>query len=389
MKRATIILLIFLYFFNSNAKNNLSVPIDDIQISILTCSPGEEIYTLFGHTAIRVQIPSRYIDDVYNYGLFNFNSYNFAFRFALGETDYQLGSEPFESFLYEYQYFKRDVWEQSLNLTYSQKLKVIEALNINILPENATYRYNFFYDNCATRPLQIITNCVESLQLPDSLYNYPLSYRDIIDKYSKQSLWSRFGMNLCIGSSADTPINIQQLTFAPLELMQILELTSIDKIKATSGVDEILQFDKNSDATPFLYSPIFIFSILLFAVVGISVWEIKKKQSLYLINGVLFSIYGVVGCVLLFLVLFSEHPTVSPNYLLILFHPIHLIWAPILIFREYKEKKIYYHYINLCVLTLFILFYWAIPQRFEFAILPLASCLLIRSLTYILINRRK
>ena len=188
MKRLTIILLIFLYFFNSNAKNNLSVPIDDIQISILTCSPGEEIYTLFGHTAIRVQIPSRYIDDVYNYGLFNFNSHNFALRFALGETDYQLGSEPFESFLYEYQYFKRDVWEQPLNLTHSQKLKVIEALNTNILPENATYRYNFFYDNCATRPLQIITNSVESLHLPDSLYNSPLSYRDIINKYSKQSL---------------------------------------------------------------------------------------------------------------------------------------------------------------------------------------------------------
>ena len=131
----------------ASANNN-----DSTRLSLLTCAPGEEIYSLFGHTAIRYENPSQGIDIVFNYGLFSFNTPNFIFRFSLGETDYQLGATDYERFAAEYAFFGRSVWQQTLNLTDEEKTELIRLLQENYRPENRVYRYNFFYDNCATRP---------------------------------------------------------------------------------------------------------------------------------------------------------------------------------------------------------------------------------------------
>lgn len=131
---------------------------DSIRISLLTCASGEEIYSLFGHTAIRYENYTRGIDAVFNYGIFNFNAPNFILRFALGETDYQLGVTDYERFAAEYYYLERDVWQQELNLTVQEKEKLVMLLEENYRPENRIYRYNFFYDNCATRPRDLIEN---------------------------------------------------------------------------------------------------------------------------------------------------------------------------------------------------------------------------------------
>ena len=117
---------------------------DSIRLSLLTCAPGEEIYSLFGHTAIRYENPSQGIDVVFNYGLFSFNTPNFIFRFSLGETDYQLGVTDYEHFAAEYAFYGRSVWQQTLNLTDEEKTKLIQLLQENYRPENRVYRYNFF-----------------------------------------------------------------------------------------------------------------------------------------------------------------------------------------------------------------------------------------------------
>lgn len=147
---------------------------DSIRISLLTCAPGEEIYSLFGHTAIRYEEPARGIDRVYNYGLFSFNTPNFILRFALGKTDYQLGVEDYRRFAAEYEYFGRSVWQQTLNLTVEEQQQLITLLEENYRPENRIYRYNFFYDNCATRPRdkveeslqKAVANCSSAMHTP-------------------------------------------------------------------------------------------------------------------------------------------------------------------------------------------------------------------------------
>lgn len=120
-----------------------SAATDSVRVSLLTCAAGGEIYSLFGHTAIRYENYTRGIDAVFNYGMFNFNAPNFIFRFALGETDYQLGVTDYEHFAAEYNYLGRDVWQQTLNLTEEEKERLITLLTENYRPENRVYRYNF------------------------------------------------------------------------------------------------------------------------------------------------------------------------------------------------------------------------------------------------------
>ena len=161
---------------------------DSVRVSLLTCAAGGEIYSLFGHTAIRYENYTRGIDAVFNYGMFNFNAPNFIFRFALGETDYQLGVTDYEHFAAEYNYLGRDVWQQTLNLTEEEKERLIALLTENYRPENRVYRYNFFYDNCATRPRDQIERAINgTLQYADNMTanSTGISFRDLLHKYSE------------------------------------------------------------------------------------------------------------------------------------------------------------------------------------------------------------
>ena len=203
---------------------------DSIRISLLTCASGGEIYSLFGHTAIRYENFTRNIDAVFNYGMFNFNAPNFILRFALGETDYQLGATNYEHFVAEYNYLGRDVWQQTLNLTPDEKEHLFNLLQENYRPENREYRYNFFYDNCATRPRDQIEKAIDgSLQYADNMTdnNTGVSFRDLLHKYSEGHPWSRFGMDMCMGSEADKPINRRLMMFVPFYVQEYFNTAQI------------------------------------------------------------------------------------------------------------------------------------------------------------------
>lgn len=186
---------------------------DSIRFSLLTCGAGEEIYSLFGHTAIRYENFTRGIDAVFNYGIFSFNTPNFILRFTLGETDYQLGVTSYKQFAYEYTWTGRDVWQQTLNLNAEEKKKLLALLEENYLPQNRIYRYNFFYDNCATRPRDQIERAVQgTLEYADDMTSFQtgISFRDIVHQYTIGHSWARFGIDLCLGSQADKDISRRQ-----------------------------------------------------------------------------------------------------------------------------------------------------------------------------------
>ena len=201
-------------FFTSLILSLLLLPVlpakatenDSIRLSLLTCSPGEEIYSLFGHTALRYQYPAQGIDVIFNYGLFSFNTPHFILRFALGETDYQLGVTDYSRFAREYAFSGRNVWQQTLNLDDTEKTKLIQLLQENYRPENRVYRYNFFYDNCSTRPRDKIEESLSGkISYPAEPQDGSRTYRDIIHQYCQGHPWSRFGIDLCIGSEAPSP----------------------------------------------------------------------------------------------------------------------------------------------------------------------------------------
>ncbi len=398
-------LIIFLFFFSAGEAQpantqldtgKLKTEHDSIRFSLLTCAAGEEIYSLFGHTAIRYENYTRGIDLVFNYGVFDFDTPNFVLRFALGETDYQLGINDYQMFAAQYFQMGRDVWQQELNLYPKEKEKLAALLKENYKPQNRVYRYNFFYDNCATRPRDLIEKAIEgNVQYADDMStpDTNTSFRDILHTYSKEHPWSRLGMDLCMGAKADLPINRRTMMFVPFYLQKYFGQA---QIKDNNGMlrplvlreskildtNNTLQDNKTPDFTPQQLA-----WILLILMNAITAYGCMRRKSLWGIDLVLFLAAGVAGCILAFLALFSQHPAVSPNYLLFVFHPLHLLCLPCMLNRVRKRRLSRYMMANLVVLTFFIVLWAIIPQRFDFTVLPLALCLLVRSMSNLIIYK--
>lgn len=386
MKHTTLIKLIFILILATSSSTSYSSNPnnDSVRLSLLTCAPGEEIYSLFGHTAIRYEDTSRNIDVVFNYGLFSFNTPNFILRFALGETDYQLGAIDYERFAAEYENDNRNIWQQELNLSPKEKDKLIYLLEENYQPQNRIYRYNFFYDNCATRPRDKIEESINGKVIyPSSPADQSRTYREIVHEFTQNHPWSRFGIDLCLGSEADRPITRRQMMFAPFYLKDFFENAQIkengNSRALISKSETLVDCPINKTSQTWIPTP-FQSSLLLFmVVVSFTIYGIKRRKGLWGLDLALFLSAGIAGCILTFLALFSQHPTVGSNFLLIIFHPIHLIALPFIIHHVRKGKKCYYNLLNVCALTLFMMIFPLIPQKIDLAVVPLALCLLIRS----------
>ena len=194
---------------------------DSIQISILTCSPGPAIYEVYGHTAIRVTNHTTGSDIVFNYGLFDFSSPNFIWRFTLGKTDYLLGADYYKNFERSYTRRGSEIYQQDLKISKEESEKLFQLLSIHAKPENRVYRYNFLDNNCATMALDKVEEAVDG-KIKYTQMDTTTTYRQLLHKYNKVSAWTSFGTDLVIGADADTIIDNRQFAFAPLELMELL-----------------------------------------------------------------------------------------------------------------------------------------------------------------------
>ena len=391
MKRLLVILFTFLSVFSMKAQS------DSLRVSLLTCGPGQEVYNLFGHSAIRVKNEATGVDYVFNYGIFSFNTPNFVLRFCLGQTDYQLGVQYYDDFVWNYQMQGRFVHEQVLNLTEQEKLQLVAALEENYLPENRIYRYNYFYDNCATRPRDIVERAIngevrytEDMDTPQEA----LTYRGLVHEYTAKQPWSRFGIDLLLGSEADKPISRRASMFVPFYLEEYFHSAQKADLQGrNSGLIaeelEITAQDESDWASPTPLTPMRVFLLLFILVAALTAWGIKQGRSLWGLDLLVFAIAGIAGCIIAFMVLFSEHPAVSPNYLLLLLHPLHLIFLYHIVKRVRKLQRSVYLGANMVVILLFLAFWVLIPQKFPIEIVPLGLIFLVRCISNIVLSYRK
>lgn len=384
-----ILLLTLLFFFRIQP---VSAQQDSIRVSLLTCTPGTEIYALFGHTALRYENPAQGQDWVFNYGMFSFNTPNFIFRFVKGETDYELGIRPYAYFEGEYAMRGSSVYQQTLNLTSTEKEKLRELLEENYLPQNRVYRYNFFYDNCTTRARDRIEECIDGeVVYPEGKEG--ISFRDIVRQYTKGHDWDELGIDMCLGSEADAPIDTRNQMFAPFYMLEAAKGAVI--VKGDSVRPLVLEEKKVVDVQPeeegsgFSVPPMTCVFILIGITCLIGWLQLKIRKVIWGWDVLLFGAQGLAGCVIAFLVFFSVHPTVGSNWLILLFNPIPLIYLPVMVFKAVKGKKDLYHLINVVYLTLFIMIMPFIQQKFNATVLPLALCLLICSASHVLLYYRQ
>lgn len=351
---------------------------DSVEFSLITCSPHEEIYSLYGHSALRMHDlhQGKEEDAVFNWGIFNFNKPYFVLRFIFGLTDYELGVAGFPGFCEYYRRWGSSVTEQVLNLTSEEKYRLNQALETNYRPENRVYRYNYFYDNCSTRPRDIIERCIDGEVVYEPHDDYTPSFREMIYEKTSHHPWVVFGNDMLLGVRADLKTTRQEQEFLPENLLYDIDHA---RIKGADGSWRPLVKTRNIPVTPgvqvighdFPLTPTHCAVILLMVSLTIFLWEWRRRKTCKYWDASIMLLVGLAGCVL-FVMLFSQHPTTSTNLQLLLVNPVHLFYLPAVL----RRRKTHYWYVLLAMVCLFLI--GGIFQHYAEGLLILALCLLLR-----------
>ena len=362
----------------------------NIRISLITCYPGSEIYELYGHTELRVSTPES--DVVYNYGVFDFNTPNFTYRFVKGDADYMV--QGFPARYVGYGNAGRKMVEQVLNLTPSAALAIKNALEKNALPENCKYKYNYVLDNCATRPRDIVEQAVGST-LRYGAMPEKMTFREEMHHYNKNYAWQQFGIDLALGSGLDYELDYREEMFVPMVLMGAFDSATYELDGKRVPLVEYSQvINPGSDdgailpPTPWYATPMALAIVLLLLVMALSVRDYKREKVCRWLDCVLFMTYGLLGCLIFFLIFESAHEATSPNYNALWLHPFYFIPAILMWIKSCRKMVYFSHFLIFAVVLLTLVFWWALPQTANAAFFPLMALPAIRSLSYILINRK-
>ena len=318
-KQLLFIILSFLLCNQSFAQVPLS---DSAKIYLLTCTPGTEVWSKYGHTGIRVYDEAQNMDIVFNYGIFSLMEEDFYLKFVKGDTYYQLGIESYSYFLRFYNKIGRKTYLQELNLTLAQKQQVFDALMVNYLPENRFYLYNFVFDNCATRPYYLLKQALQdSIISPYQGYEGQ-PFRSTISHYTGPHSWVDFGINMVFGYKADQSMSNEQRLFLPEELMFYVSQATL-----SDGTPLVV----SEHIEPFAVAPVPWYAdcrlgIALFALVMvlISWWDRKRNKLSWWIDAPLCFVYLILLTIVIFLTFFSSHPLVGFNCRLFILPVIHL-----------------------------------------------------------------
>jgi hypothetical protein len=342
-----------------------------LKISVLTCSPGAELYSTFGHTAIRVTDSTRSSDIVFNYGTFDFSDPDFYLKFVRGKLNYFLSVESYRDFVQFYQEEQRSVTEQVLQLTCAEKLKLYSALQVNLQGSNRYYKYDFLFDNCTTRVRDQVQQNSTAFTITGSLTPERTTFRNMLHGYLDKGgqPWSKLGIDILLGSLLDDTVTVQQSMFLPdyLEkgLAAAVKPGKAPLINATIPVYQAQPLSSPQNR----WIPLLAFSICGFAVLLLS--QLKGRTAHFivrLIDSLLLYITGLAGFLLLFMWFGTEHRLCSYNYNLLWALPTHFIAAFFIWNRPVWVKK----YFRLAgFLQIGLLLGWLfLPQHLNIALVP-------------------
>lgn len=352
------------------------------KISIITSGPGEELYEKFGHTAIRIKDPVLQLDLLYNYGIFDFDDPNFYVNFTKGFMKYKLARYPFYLSLKSAQQDERWVKEQILNLTQQQKNEFFQFLETNALPENASYFYDPYFDNCATRPRDIIQKVTgDNLVFKDDFVTKDLSLRQLMNKEIHPNTWGSLGINIALGNRLDKIASPLEYLYLPDYVFKALNSSKIIKGGKEENLVQktiiLLDFKekqpKNNTLSPFL-------AILLFSLFGLFIThkDFQNTKRTKWLDFILFFTTGILGLLIVFLWFFTNHSTAPNNFNFLWAFAPNLLISFILL-KENLPKWINIYVKFLLVLLLLIPFIWLTKvQLYTYPIIPLFILLGVR-----------
>jgi Domain of unknown function (DUF4105) len=372
-------ILLQLFFFCTLAHWHFCTLAQDsshLRISLLTCTPGDELYSTFGHSGIRVMDSSSVTDVVYNYGNFNFDDEGFYIKFARGKLLYYVSADNFEDFKYSYQVTNRGITEQVLNLTAAEKITIQHFLNNNLKEENRFYKYDFFLDNCTTRLRDIIKKNHDSTFTIKPVMPPGTTFRQAIYQYldKGQKHWSKLGIDILLGQPCDGVMSAAQMQFLPDNLMISLDSANHPLILSHQNLYNIS--DDNNKKT--FFTPLIIFSLLLLIIAAISLSKNKlARMFLQGFDGLLFFCTGLLGIILIFMWFGTDHSMTKNNFNLLWAWPTHFI---ISFFANNKKRWVKKYFGFTAIALVIVLLTWFfLPQHLNPALIPITLLLLYRS----------
>jgi hypothetical protein len=370
--KTTFLLLFFPFWAFSNSLN-ISGNIESTEISVLTCDPGNEIYSLFGHSALRIKNPINGQDLVVNWGLFEFSEsqFQFGYDFAKGRLKYYMGIQLMSNFITEYRRSKRGIREQVLNLSNQEKYQIIQLLEENYKPENRKYKYEFFYDNCSSRLRDVIKKVFgENINFYQSPKSNKFTFRETIHLYLESFPWLKLGIDLVLGKKIDKLVSNENLMFLPLNVEEIFDKSLVEN----NGSIKNLVKSKNTLIESFenknKLNNIEFYSWILLAIT-LSLIVFKLDKALRVWSSLNLFIIGLLGIVLVFMWIGTDHNATKMNFNLLWASPFHFILIFYLIKESWNNFTYWYLILSLILIFTTILFWFTLTQEFNSFVKPI------------------
>ncbi len=357
---------------------------DEAEVSLLTVLPGEQVQTVFGHSAIRIRDPVLGIDRTYNYGTYDFSDPLFLLKFGYGRMRYFLDVSSFEMAMRRYRYQRRPAIEQTLNLSADQENALFHALRINALPEHRFYRYDFFYDNCSTRVRDILKAVLGERLQYDTTAAASRTFRQLIDPYLADRSFLDTGIDLMLGLPTDQVATPWQEMFLPDELMPAFDRATVrndgSATPLVARTDTLFWVAGYQTYAPPAHGAAWLGWLLFAGGLAATLWQARRGAAGHpLPDALLLFTVGLAGVVIAFLVFISEHAATKQNLHLLWAWPTHL-WAAAALLRRRRTRLLYGYLLAAAAAALLLTLgapLW--PQAFPPAARPLMLLVALRA----------
>lgn len=351
----------------------------NLRISVLTCSPGQELYSLFGHSALRIIDQSKQTDIIYNWGTFGgYGEPDFYLNFMRGKLPYYVSPDKLNDFMYEYEFDGRSVTEQVLALTCEDKFRIKQAVDSNMIPANRYYKYDFIFDNCTSRIRDLLQQNTRGLKMPDRIVEDGTTFRNMIHSYLDKGSqpWSKLGIDILLGARIDRAATTSEAMFLPEYLMKAID-SSLDKNKPLVENKRPLILAQPYEEMSGKYEPLLYFSIFCFILLIVNLQKTAwANRFTRIADNFLLYLTGLLGLLLLFMWFFTDHIATANNYNLAWALPTNFIVA-FFAWKKPSWAKQYFKAAASITVLLLLGWFW-MPQQMNIALLPFTLYMLYR-----------
>ena len=366
--------LIFASFLSFGQQYQLS---PNAEVSVLTFGSGQSLNDSFGHNAFRVKDAG--IDLVYGYGEYDFGAPNFYLKFARGKLNYLISKDHFRDVFYSYSSYNRTIDEQVLNLTLQEKQKLFEFLETNYKPENRRYKYDFFFDNCATK-IRDISEKISTSNIEFTISNdfEPKTFRNLIHEHLNKNSWGSLGIDVALGSIIDNKATESEYMFLPKYIYSSFKTAKINNKNLVKTSSTLYEQQPEKRSSGFLFSPLIVLGILAIFILYITYRDYKNNSRTNWLDIVLFSLTGIIGILLLFLWFGTDHTATAFNYNLLWAMPLNIIAISQLLKKQ--AKNWFKGYLKFLIIMLSLLtLHWVVGvQVFAISLIPLLIAIIVR-----------